>query len=251
MVIPAHNESGRIGATVRASLAMRAVSLVLVVDDGSTDTTSRKAREAGAVVVRHSRNQGKAAAMETGAAVVAMRDLPDRSPRALLFIDADLEGSAGEAAALIGPVISGQSDFTVAVLPRPVGAGGWGLALGLARRGIRAATGFTARAPLSGQRCLTREAFNQATPLARGWGVETAMTVDLLRRGFTIQEVDCNLRHRASGKTVRGAMHRAAQFRDVAMALTARGLRFAGGSARSGLKRTLGGPRPPRRPERV
>jgi len=249
VIIPAHNESGRIGATVRAALAIRAVTMVLVVDDGSTDATSQRAREAGAVVVRHSRNQGKSAAMETGAAVVAMRDQPGTPPRGLLFIDADLEGSAAKTAALIDPVLAGQADFTVAVLPRPDGAGGWGLVLGLARRGIKAATGYTARAPLSGQRCLSREAFNRATPLARGWGVEVAMTVDLLRQGCIIEEIDCDLHHRPSGKSVRGTMHRAAQFRDVALALAARGLRLAGASARTGIKQTLGSPRPPRRPE--
>jgi len=223
--------------------------MVLVVDDGSTDATSQRAREAGAVVVRHSRNQGKAAAMETGAAVVAMRDEPATPPRGLLFIDADLEDSAAKTAALIEPVVAGQADFTVAVLPRPAGAGGWGLALGLARRGIKAATGYTARAPLSGQRCLSREAFNRATPLARGWGVEAAMTVDLLRQGFTIQEIDCDLRHRTSGKSVRGTLHRAAQFRDVALALAARRVKRTGGQARTRIKQTLSGPRPPRRPK--
>jgi len=273
-IIPAYNESGRIGATVRAVMAVGAVNVVLVVDDGSTDATSQRAQEAGALVVRHARNRGKAAAMETGAAVVAMWDAPADSPQSgevptdspavkppptgspqtrptpdiLLFIDADLADSATRTAALIDPVVSGQADFTVAVLPRPAGAGGWGLVLGLARWGIKAATGFTPRAPLSGQRCLTRQAFDRAIPLAKGWGVETAMTIDLLRQGFTIQEIDCDLHHRASGKTWRGAWHRAAQCRDVAAALLVRGLRLTGGLARTRLKQTLGGPRPPRRP---
>ncbi|MDR1799681.1 MAG: glycosyltransferase, partial [Bifidobacteriaceae bacterium] len=74
VVIPAKNESARIAATVRAALTIPGVDLVLVVDDGSGDATGAFAREAGAVVVRHSHNRGKAAAMETGAAIVAMRD---------------------------------------------------------------------------------------------------------------------------------------------------------------------------------
>ena len=70
VIIPAKDESRRIAATVRSARAIPHVDLVLVVDDGSEDNTQHVAREAGAVVVRHSHNRGKAAAMETGAAVV-------------------------------------------------------------------------------------------------------------------------------------------------------------------------------------
>ena len=73
-IIPAKDEAERIAATVRSARAIPHVDLVLVVADGSEDDTQHVARAAGAVVVRHSHNRGKAAAMETGAAVVAMRD---------------------------------------------------------------------------------------------------------------------------------------------------------------------------------
>jgi len=247
-VIPAYNESGRIAATIRAAKAIPGVDLVVVVDDGSSDQTSAQARQAGAEVVRHSRNRGKAAALETGAAVVAMRDGDHIAAKALLFLDADLGDSAAAASALVDPVANQEADFTVAVLPPQAGAGGMGLVLGLAKSGIKAATGFSARAPLSGQRCLTHQAFDQAVPLARGWGVEVAMTIDLLRHGLTIQEVDCDLRHRASGKSFRGTLHRAAQFRDVALALAGRGIRQTVASARRLIKPVAGGPRPPLRP---
>jgi hypothetical protein len=118
----------------------------------------------------------------------------------------------------------------------------------LARGGIARATGFTPRAPLSGQRCLTREAYEAATPLARGWGVETGMTIDLLRQGFTGVEVECDLRHRPSGKTARGAAHRAAQYRDVWLALAARGVKIAAGFVWGGLRGLSHRGRPPSRP---
>jgi hypothetical protein len=163
--------------------------------------------------------------MQTGAAVVAMRDQAAEPPRHLLFLDADLGDTASEAAPLIEPVIAGKTDVAVAVLPPQQGAGGHGLVVGLARRAIRLTTGFTAQAPLSGTRCLTRTAYEAATPLARGWGVETAMTMDLLKAGFTVQEIPCELRHRASGNDLRGTLHRASQYRDVALAVAARGLK--------------------------
>ena len=227
VVVPAWNEAGRIAATVRATAALPDVDLVLVVDDGSADATQRIAREAGAVVVRHPHNRGKAEAMQTGAAVVAMRDGNDSPPRHLLFLDADLGDSAVSAAPLIASVMSGQADVAVAILPAQSGAAGRGFATSLARRAIRRSTGWSAEAPLSGTRCLTRAAYESATPLAHGWGVETAMTIDLFKAGFRVTEIPCDLKHRASGSDLRGRMHRASQYRDVLVAVTARGVRSA------------------------
>lgn len=241
VIIPAKDESRRIAATVRSAKAIPHVDLVLVVDDGSEDNTQHVAREAGAVVVRHSHNRGKAAAMETGAAVVAMRDAPDRLPRVLLFIDGDLGETAVNTAPLVPPVLEGHTDLAIALLPPQPGAGGRGIVVGAARRAIAAMTGWTPTQPLSGMRCLTREAFEAATPLAHGWGVETGMTIDLLRHGFRVVEVPCELRHRPSGSDLRGQLHRAAQYRDVQLAVGARRLRAAGDSVR----RTVSPPRPP------
>lgn len=222
VVIPAKNEAERIAATVRSARAIPHVDLVVVVDDGSTDRTQHVARTAGAVVIRHPHNEGKAAAMETGAAVVAMRDAAGERARLLLFIDADLGESAVNAAPLVDPVVKGEADTTIAILPPQPGAGGRGIVVGLARRGIFKATGWTATQPLSGMRCLTRDAFNAVLPFAHGWGVETAMTIDLLNKGFRVLEVPCDLQHRPSGSDFRGQLHRAAQYRDVALALAMR-----------------------------
>ncbi len=232
VIIPAKDESRRIAATVRSAKAIPHVDLVLVVDDGSEDNTQHVAREAGAVVVRHSHNRGKAAAMETGAAVVAMRDAPDRPARVLLFIDGDLAETAVNTAPLVAPVLEGHTDLAIANLPPQPGAGGRGIVVGAARRAIASLTGWTPNQPLSGMRCLTREAFEAATPLAHGWGVETGMTIDLLRQGFRVVEVPCDLRHRPSGGDLRGQLHRAAQYRDVQLAVNARRVRAAAGAVR-------------------
>ena len=63
-VIPCFNEVAGIAALVSA--LRRQISFVLVVDDGSTDETGRSARDAGAAVIRHERNRGKGAALESG-----------------------------------------------------------------------------------------------------------------------------------------------------------------------------------------
>jgi len=225
VVIPARDEADRVGATVRSALGIPGVTAVVVVDDGSSDATAGEAAEAGARVIRHRRNRGKAAAMETGAAEAARLDLTTGRPRrpALMFLDADLEASAANAAALAEPVLSGTADMTIAVLPpqRTTG-GGHGLVVNLARRGVTEATGWTPAQPLSGMRCLTREAFEAARPLARGWGVEVGLTIDLLTTGHRVVEVPCDLQHRVTGRDWSSQLHRARQYRDVALALAVR-----------------------------
>jgi glycosyltransferase involved in cell wall biosynthesis len=224
VVIPAWNEADRIQATVTAAIGLSAVALVVVVDDGSKDGTAAAARQAGAAVMRHARNRGKGAAMETGAEVVRLLDQREHRdrPRHLLFLDADLAGTAALAGPLMDPVLAGKADMTIAVFAATVKLGGHGLVVGLSRAGVRRATGWQPTQPLNGQRCLTRAAFEAARPLARGWGVETGLTIDLLRKGLRITEVEVELAHRATGTGMRAQLHRAHQLTDVARALAAR-----------------------------
>ncbi len=63
-IVPAWNEEKTIGRIVRNLLTC--VDQVVVVDDGSVDSTSANARAAGAVVLSHLVNRGQGAALETG-----------------------------------------------------------------------------------------------------------------------------------------------------------------------------------------
>jgi len=224
VVIPAKDEAQRIRATVTAAAELPGTSMVVVVDDGSVDGTGAIARDAGAVVTRHPRNRGKAAAMETGAEAVRLLDQSEAraEPRHLLFLDADLADSAAFAAPLTQPVISGEADMTIAAFSSTVKLGGHGVVVGLSSSGIRRAIGWSPAQPLNGQRCLTRAAFEAARPLAAGFGVETALTIDLARQGMRITEVEVPLAHRATGTDLRSQLHRARQLADVARALATR-----------------------------
>lgn len=224
-VIPAKDEAERIAATISSIQRVQGVDLVVVVDDGSTDDTAQIAAMAGAVVVRHPRNRGKAAALASGARRAAQEDLGEGLVvgRPLLFVDADLGDSAANLAPLIPPVLLGRADLAIANLPvQQAPGGGRGRVVRLARRGIFTMTGYRAVQPLSGQRCITRDAFEAALPLARGWGVEVGMTVDVLQAGYTVTEVPCDVHHRVTGSDWRGKAHRAKQMRDVAWALAVR-----------------------------
>lgn len=250
VVIAARNEAARIVSTVRAARLIAGVDLVIVVDDGSSDATAQLAVEAGAVVLSHRRNRGKAAAMATGAHAVAGRDVshPAASghPRVLLFIDADLEDSAVNTVVLVAPVAAGDADMTIATLPpQSTSGGGHGFVVRLARNGIQRVAGWAPAQPLSGMRCLSREAFDAASPLARGWGVEVGLTIDVLGAGLRVLEVPCEIQHRVTGSDWRGQVHRARQYRDVWLALAVRRLRA--GRARAGRAPEGRAPEGPRR----
>lgn len=251
VVIPAKNEAERIEATIASARGIPGVDLVVVVDDGSSDATSAVAMGADALVVRHKTNRGKAAAMATGAQMVAIQEGAERAdggedfseelhaeprspghtgplpviddrasePRALLFLDADMGESAAAAQPLVEAVLGEGVDMAIALLPPQSGAGGMGVVVRTARRGILRATGWEATQPLSGTRCITRETWDACQPLAPGWGVETSLTIDALTAGFWVKEVPADLHHRATGNDLRGRLHRAAQLRDVLRAL--------------------------------
>jgi hypothetical protein len=276
IIIPAKNEADRIGATVRAAASLPGADIVVVVDDGSTDGTAAAAAQAGARVVRHSRNRGKAAALETGAEAVRLLEQVAEPSVAvggsaasdaarngaavngsavngsavngsaggaagsasaasasaasgsgpavhlLLFLDADLGATAAAAAPLAEPVRQGSADMTIAVFSDRVRRGGFGFVTAASGAGIERATGWRPAQPLNGQRCLTRAAFEAALPLAAGWGIETGLTIDLIRRGMRITEVEVPLAHRATGQDWRAQLHRAQQLAGVARALAVR-----------------------------
>lgn len=213
VLIPAHNEEQRIAATVETASEIPGVTRVVVVDDGSEDSTAENAETAGAKVVRLVFNVGKGAALEAGASRVADADI-------VLLLDGDLGDSAGEAARLLGPLLAGEADMSIAAFPRPAGKAGFGLVKGLARAGIsRMGGGFLADAPLSGQRALTGECFDKVRPFATGYGVEVALTVRALRAGYRVVEIPTTMTHAATGRDLAGFIHRGKQFVHVSLAL--------------------------------
>lgn len=213
-LVPAFNEGSRIAATVAAARTIPGLDRVLVIDDASTDDTAAVARAAGAEVLALSRNSGKGAALDAGLATVAA------DADVLLLLDGDLAQSAAQGAKLLPPVLEDRADMTVATFPRPTGKAGFGLVKGLARWGIaRLGGGFVAEAPLSGQRALSRRAWETVTPFAFGYGVEVALTVRALRAGLRVAEVPTTMTHAATGRDFAGFAHRGRQFAHVARAL--------------------------------
>jgi glycosyl transferase family 2 len=215
-LVAARDEGDRIGETVTALRALEPVSEVVVVDDGSRDETAPRSLAAGASVLRLDRARGKGRALEG-----ALGRLRDRHADVWLLADGDLGATAASLDAVLAPVLAGEADVAIATFP-PGQFGGFGIVKRVARQGIRLVSGLDVREPLSGQRALTAEALEAVRPLARGFGVETAMTIDAVRAGLRVLEVSAELGHRPTFRDVRGFAHRGRQGWDVLRALLPR-----------------------------
>ncbi|HST54625.1 MAG TPA: glycosyltransferase [Solirubrobacteraceae bacterium] len=219
-IVTAHNEAESLGATLAALADTFPGVLVWVADDGSTDASAQIAAAAGAEVVRSERVIGKGAAASAAARVVLGDPRLDEHTLVLLC-DGDLGSSAARLGPLVEVVRRGDADMTVAVFAQRVG-GGVGLAVGFARWAIARRCGLSLRAPISGQRVLSARALARAAPFEKGFGMEIGMTIDVARAGFRIEEVELELEHRATGKTLSGFLHRGRQLVDFVRVYRAR-----------------------------
>jgi hypothetical protein len=211
-VVPAKDAAGSIVETVTALAGLPAVSDVLVVDDGSADATAKKARGAGAWVLTLPENRGKGGAVAAAVAATPETDV-------YLLVDADTGATAAGAAELLGPVLAGEADMTVGVLPSAGGRGGFGAVRRLAAAGIRrGAGGFVATAPISGQRAV-RGPLLRSLELAPRFGLEVGLTIDAVRAGARVVEVPVVMDHRHTGRSWSGFAHRGRQGADIARAL--------------------------------
>jgi glycosyltransferase involved in cell wall biosynthesis len=217
-IVAARDEADRIGETVRALRGAFPGARLWVADDASADGTAEAAMLAGAEVVRRGKPHGKGGNVSAAADAALSVEPP---PRIVLLCDGDLGASAARLAPLVEAVERGECDVAVAAFSRRVG-GGFGVALGFARWAIRRLCGLETAAPISGQRALRVEALRATLPFARGYGMEIGMTVDAVRAGYRLREYELDLEHRATGRSLKGFLHRAGQLRDFARVYVSR-----------------------------
>ena len=137
------------------------------------------------------------------------------TPGLVLVCDGDLGASAQRLLPLVAAVETGECDLAVAAFRHRVG-GGFGVALRFARWAIHSRCGLLAEAPISGQRAMRGEVLEAVLPFAHGFGMEIGMTVDAVRAGYRVEEVELDLEHRATGRTIAGFVHRGRQLCDFA-----------------------------------
>lgn len=114
VVIPAFNEEKTVAEVVEAARNSDMVTEVIVVDDGSTDSTAEVAENAGAKVIRHTSNRGKGAALRTG--------FKHSKGEIVAFVDADLKNMTTEKLEkMIKPILRGKADLTKTRFRRKAG----------------------------------------------------------------------------------------------------------------------------------
>ncbi|UTI65680.1 glycosyltransferase [Paraconexibacter antarcticus] len=215
IIVTAYNEGDRLTATVAALRDAFAGARILVADDHSTDDTPRVAAAAGVELVRAPKNIGKGGVATLAARQVLPAVLVD-DPPVVVLCDGDLAATAHQLPALVEAVRRGDCDLAVASFARKVG-GGFGLAVGYAHGAIKRLCGLELQAPISGQRAMRGAVLPVVVPFAPRFGMEIGMTVDAARAGFTVGEVALDLTHRATGRTVRGFLHRGRQLKDFVL----------------------------------
>jgi glycosyltransferase involved in cell wall biosynthesis len=218
VIAAAQNEVERIGATLEALAAALPGARLMVADDASSDGTQAEAMRHGAWLISRRRPHGKGGNV-TAAAEAAVGEFPDEST--VLLCDADLGTSAGRLIALVDAVEGERCDLAVARFAEADG-GGFGFTVGYARRAVERLAGTRVQAPISGQRAMRISTLRELIPFAAGWGLETGMTIDAIRAGLRVEEVELPLSHRTTGRTPAGFIHRGRQLRDIRRAARAR-----------------------------
>ncbi len=201
-IVPAFNEERTVSDTVSALLDTGVIDDVVVVDDGSRDATGQRAEMSGAHVLSTGSNRGKGGAINMA--------LKKEAADLYVFVDADIGRQAREVTKLVEAASNG-ADMAIARIATKQGSGGLGITRRICALAIWALCGFLPKCPLSGIRAVKREVIERVGRLADGFGMELALTVDAVRAGFSVVEVDTDIVHQGTGRDAAGFVHRARQ----------------------------------------
>jgi glycosyltransferase involved in cell wall biosynthesis len=192
VAIPAYNEGRFIGSLVHEVVLQGFPCLVI--DDGSSDRTTAIASAAGAMVERHERNKGKAAALNT-----AFEFARRTNVSTLVVMDGDWQHDPHEIADLLGPIQAGKADI---VSGSRFLSTARGRVPAVRRVGMQAltigssiASGQSMTDSLSGFRAFGRDAIEALRFKSQGFSVEFEMQFMAREDGLKIMELPITARY--------------------------------------------------------
>lgn len=199
VVIPAYNEGPSVGLVVRKVLKHKQINRCVVINDGSSDDTARKAKGAGAIVLSLKRNSGAGAAIYQG-----LRFLRKFSPDVVVILDGDGQHDPAYISRLIAVVLTG-ADYVVAsryVEPSK------NVTTVFRKIGTQCISmwiffwyGAKIFDPTSGYRAFNKKLLQQLCRIYPTRFSEPEIILCLLEQGVVIQEIPCQMKLRSFGKS--------------------------------------------------
>jgi glycosyltransferase involved in cell wall biosynthesis len=194
VVIPCYQEEKTIGKVIADFKRVLPEAAIYVYDNNCTDATAAIAREAGAIVRREKR-QGK------GWVVASMFDQVDAD--ILIMVDGDDTYDATAAPRLLEPILKGDADLTSASRLTEYEAKSFRNFHLLGNRLVCVFINWAFQSQVSdifsGYRAFTREAIAHIPITARGFDVETELTLQALYRGLVLKEIRAAYGSRPAG----------------------------------------------------
>ncbi|MDY6865801.1 MAG: glycosyltransferase family 2 protein [Halobacteriota archaeon] len=202
VAMPAFNEEAFIAEMVIG--AKKHSDEVIVIDDGSVDRTSEIAEENGAYVIKHQKNLGKGAAIQT-----IMGEVRKRDADVLILMDADGQHNPDEIPRLVNSLNGGDIDLVIGTrfmekncIPTYRKFG-----LMVMNFSTRIASGSDVVDSQSGFRALSRNALNLLTLFEYGFAIESEMIVDAAKKGLKMKETPISCRYDVDGSTLDPLTH--------------------------------------------
>ena len=194
--IPAYNEEGVIGNLIKKTLPL--VDSVVVCDDGSSDLTSKEAKDAGAFVIRHSRNKGK------GAALKSLFDYAKHSNADIMVtLDGDGQFLPEEIPKLTKDIEDGKSDVVIGYRFETENDMPTHRKLGnkILDSVTKKAANLNLRDTQSGFRAYSKEAIKKINFSSDGFAADSEILIDASEKNLSISEHNITVLYNTGNRT--------------------------------------------------
>ena len=201
--IPAFNEEKNIGVII--TKLKKVSDLIIVCDDGSSDLTAEIARDLGAIVVSHSKNQGYGAAIKS-----IFLEAKKRQVDALVTFDADGQHQVEDIEKVLEPIISKNADVVIGSrfldertnIPKYRKIG-----VKVITELTNVSTGSKVTDSQSGFRAYNKDVLENITPTESGMGISTEILIKVNEKGLKITEVPIKILYEGNTSTHNPVSH--------------------------------------------